>query len=376
MPNVLSVYDPIFYAQEALIWLQKALGMAARVHRGYDKQPQQKGSVISISRPSTFTVADAPATAQDLNTGSVDITLNNWREVKFKLSDKELSFTTEKIINDHIMPAAYALADDIDQKLCLLYRDVPWYSVNGSPCAVSDLTALQRLMFGNKVPMSQRRLMLSGIQQEEFLNLQAFAQYQGAGQAGADTQMAGSLGTKYGFEIFANQNVQVHTSGVSADATGTLTGAHAAGVSTITFGAVTIGGTFKRGDTFTLAGDAQRYAFAADATADGSGNVVNASITPPLAQAHSNADVITINLVSGEQGLAFHQNAFALAMAPLSELGNQLGARIASVTDPVSNLALRSRLYYVGNSSEVHVALDVLYGVKTLDANLAARLVN
>jgi len=70
---------------------------------------------------------------------------------------------------------------------------------------------------------------------------------------------------------------------------------------------------------------------------------------------------------------AFHKNAFALAMAPLSELGGELGARIATITDPVSSLALRSRLYYVGDSSEVHVALDVLYGVKTLDPNLACR---
>lgn len=376
MANVLSVYDPIFYAQEALIWLTKALGMAGRVHRGYDKNPQQKGSVISISRPSTFTVADAPATAQDLNTGQVDITLNKWREVKFKLTDKELTFTTEKIINDHIMPAAYALADDIDQNLCLLYRDIPWYSVNGSPCAVSDLTALQRIMFTNKVPKGMRHLMLSGVQLEEFLNLSAFSQWQGAGQAGADTQMEGSLGVKYGFEIFANQNVQTHTQGVAADATGTMTGAHSAGATTISFGAVTNSGTFKKGDTFTIAGNTQRYAFAADATADGSGNVANASITPALVQAHSNGDVITINLVGGEQGIAFHHNAFALAMAPLSEMGNQLGAKIASVVDPVSNLALRSRLYYVGNSSEVHVALDVLYGVKTLDGNLGVRLVN
>src|SRR5437763_1903914 len=124
--NVLSVYDPLFYAQEAIIQLHKALGMAQRVHRGYDKSPQQKGSTIEISRPSTFTAQDAPSADQAISASSVAIVLDHWKEVKFSLTDKELTFTTEKIISDHIQPAAYALADDIDQKLVALYKFVPW----------------------------------------------------------------------------------------------------------------------------------------------------------------------------------------------------------------------------------------------------------
>jgi len=71
--------------------------------------------------------------------------------------------------------------------------------------------------------------------------------------------------------------------------------------------------------------------------------------------------------------MAFHRNAFALATAPLSTMGNELGAKIATVYNEKNGLSLRSRIYYVGNSSEVHVALDILYGVKTLDPNLACR---
>jgi hypothetical protein len=61
-------------------------------------------------------------------------------------------------------------------------------------------------------------------------------------------------------------------------------------------------------------------------------------------------------------------------MAPLPETGNELGARVATVSDPVTKLSLRSRLYYVGNSSEVHVAIDCLYGVETLDNNMCYRM--
>ncbi len=377
MANVLSVYDPLFYASEAIMWLHNALGMAGRVHRGYDKEPQQKGSVISIRKPSTFTAQDAPSSAQDIVASEVQIPLSFWREVKFKLTDKELSATQETIIEEHIQPAAVVLANDIDEKLCALYKEVPWHIAATSPGAVADITAVQRVMFNNKVPEDDRRhLMLSGVLREEFLNLAAFSQWQGAGQQGADSQMRGSLGVKYGMETFANQNVRTHTTGVSADATGALVGAHAKGATTVAFDLVTIGGTFKIGDTFVIAGNTQRYAFAADATADGGGAVAATAITPPLVQAYADNDVITITLLSGAQSMGFHRNAFALAMAPLSELGNQLGARIATVADQVTRLAIRSRLYYVGDSSEVHVALDVLYGVKTLDGNLACRLVD
>lgn len=375
MPNELSVYDPLFYAQEAIIQLHKALGMAGRVHRGYDKAPQQKGSVISISRPSTFTAQDAPSSDQNIEAGEVQVALDKWREVKFALTDKELTFTTEKIITDHITPAAYALADDIDQKLVALYKDVPWYNVNSSPLAVADITANRKILNVNQAPTDMRHLMLSPTQEEEALNLTAFTQHQGAGEQGVQTQMRGALGMKYGYEVFMNQNVPTHTAGTSADATGALTAAGTKGDTAISFDSVTSGGTFKKGDTFVIAGNSQRYVFTADFTATG-GAKTDAPIFPALVQDYDNLSVVTIVVQSGEQGLGFHRNAFALAMAPLSEMGNELGAKIATVTDPVTGLSLRSRLFYVGDSSTVKVALDVLYGIKTLDPNLACRLVN
>ena len=61
MSNTLGSYDPLFYAQEGLKALQKALGLAPRVFRGYDKTPQSKGSITSIRVPQVFASASAPA---------------------------------------------------------------------------------------------------------------------------------------------------------------------------------------------------------------------------------------------------------------------------------------------------------------------------
>ncbi|MGA2261747.1 MAG: P22 phage major capsid protein family protein [Acidobacteriota bacterium] len=372
--NVLSVYDPLFYAQEALIVLEKALGMAARVHRGYDKSPQQKGSIISISKPGVFTAQDAPSTAQDVLAGEVQIALNFWREVKFALTDKELTFTTEKIIADHIRPAAYALADDVDQKLCGLYKDIPWYVNTTAPAAVADITLARKVLFDNKAPMDDLHMMLNGQVESEFLNLAAFSQASGAGQAGVDTQMRGSLGTKFGFEIFSNQNVKSHTGGVCADAGGAIANApgYSAGATMINIDGLTAAGTVKVGDIAEISGHTQKYVITEDATA--AVGAITLKIAPGLEK--DTDDAVVVNLIVGDktESMGFNRNAFALAMAPLTEIGNQLGAKIATVVDPITGLALRSRLFYVGDDSKVYVALDCLYGIKTLDRNLAVRV--
>src|SRR5262245_60983412 len=141
MANALGLYDPLFYAQEALIQLEKNLGMAARVHRGYDKEPQQKGSTIQIRRPSVFTAQDMPGTAQDLLPEAVSIVLDQWKGVRFKLTDKEATYTTDQIITEHIRPASYALADAIDLSMVVLYRTIPWVvTADATPTDVSDFT--------------------------------------------------------------------------------------------------------------------------------------------------------------------------------------------------------------------------------------------
>ena len=101
--------------------------------------------------------------------------------------------------------------------------------------------------------------------------------------------------------------------------------------------------------------------------------------TPPVrgrsySQVADNA-VVTVSLMNFTNSVAFHKNAFALGMAPLSDIGEQLGnARVASVVDPRTGLAMRSRIWYAPDASAVKVALDVLYAVKCLDGNLACRL--
>lgn len=376
--NVLGKYDPIFYAQEGLIALEKALGIAGRIHRGYDAERRSfnKGQTISIKRPSVFTAIPAPSVAQAVSTKYVDITLDQWQEVKFGLTDQELAYTGEQIITDHIQPAAYALADKIDQDLASLYKYVPWYyDLSGTP-TIGDVTGPRRVLFDNNVPVSDEanmHYMMDGTLSHALMGLTAFGEWQGAGQAGVETQQRGTLGRKFGMECFANQNTPTHTAGAMADPAGAVVaGGWLAGATSVTIDDLTDTQTVKAGDSFSIAGHTQRYVFTED-KAVASNALTEVGIYPAL-QAAATADaVVTIRVDTHISNLAFHRNFAALAMAPLSEIGNELGAKIASITDPITGLSLRSRLYYIGNSSEVNVALDVLYGYKILDGNLACR---
>lgn len=389
MANSLGFYNPALYANEALIYLTKGLGMASRVHMGFDEERRtfNKGDTINIKRPSVFTAAAAPSTAADVSTESLSITLGTWQEVKFKLTDKELAYTTDKIITDHIGPAAYALADKIDQDLAALAYEVGPATTASSTYAVADLTAVHKVLFTNQCPMrdaSKMHFMIGGTAQKDLLDLAAFTQWQGAGAVGVNAQATGTVGQRYGFNFFANQNVNQLNYSAFTLTTPTVSANTAKGSTSLAIAATTVNAqVIPKGFSFTIAGDTQVYAVTANVTVSGTAGATVA-ISPALQVAATATAVISphastpiAGVTTKDQNLAFHHDAFALAMARLpdyGQFGSKLGMDVASVQDPVTGISVRSRIYAVGNSSEVHVALDVLYGVKTLNPNMACRM--
>jgi hypothetical protein len=390
MANYIDPYNPIFYAQETLMALENALGYAARVHRGFDAERRtfNKGQVIQISKPSTFTTqAGGTGTAQDLNPELTQINLNNFREVKFQVTDVQGAYTGEKIISDHINPAAYAIAAYIDAQLAALRKDIPW-SYDGLDAKTynsSDITGTRKVLrdiAGTVVDNPQDvHFAVDSTMEQKFLDMNIFHQAQVTGQGNNAPLFNGSLGTRFGAEFFTNQSATQHTSGtvVSAgtDVAGAVNGPHAIRATSLAVNGFSLVETFKKGDSIVIAGHTQRYTVAADATlAAGAGTL---TIFPGLKVALAGAEVVTaedgtvanVQASSYYPSTMFHKNAFALAFAKLPETGNKAGALMASVQDPTSGIAVRSRIAYVDTTAAVNVTLDVLFGVKTLDPNLA-----
>lgn len=377
MANTLGPYDPISYSQTALMHLKKALNFGARVYRGYDRAPAEKGSTVTLRRPQSYTATAMPNAATPLSPEMVTISLTEHWGVTIELTDKELAYTKEQIIDEQIAPMAYAVSNKIDALLSGLYTFVPYSQSVASALAVGDITAARKVLSTNGCPMNDGRisLALSPTLMKEALDLSAFTQHQGAGQAGAEAQQSGILGVRYGMSPFENQNALTHTAGTCADAVGAVTADAAVGATSVAIDSVTSGGTFKKGDHLVFANHSQRYAITADVTA--TGGAATLSISPQLKVAVPSTTVVTVTLDGGsgaskEVSMAFHRDAFALAMAVLPD--SLPGIQVFSATDEASGISLRARRWTDGLNAKQYLSVDALFGVACLNGNLAVRM--
>jgi len=382
--DLCGVYDPVFYANKAVEALHKSLGLAGRVYRGYEEEWKQHGvgDTISVGVPSTFSATDVNTstggTTQDIETDEVQISLDTWKEVKFKVTEKKLSLGPDRIISDHINPAGYAIAKAIDDSLVGLIKKVPNYADFTATPAWSDLTDARAVLRDLGVPLEDgnAHFMLDSTIESAVLGMSQFSNGSYAG-ANAETLLSGHVGKRLGIEFFTNQNAPTHTSGASADTAGSTT--VSAGDTSLTIDDLTDTQTVKEGDIFTIAGDTQKYVFTEDGEvgAETANKLVSIGCYPAIKEDSEEGAVVTLENSSSKNyshNFLFHRNAIALAMAPLTEEGSKLGAKIASVKDPVTGLTLRSRMFYDGDHNIIKVSIDALWGVKLLDCNRGVRV--
>ena len=301
--------------------------------------------------------------------------MNNWEGVKAQLTDKEILEVSPRFIENHLGPAAYSIADAIDQDLNALYKDVPWFrSQQGSDVPVTDIIQARKILVDNRVPKKDmfKFFEVGTGRYAKFLDTDLFKNANESANGG-DTQLTGEIGSRYDFRFFENQNVETHTPGALTAGTATALNADAAlGATSIvvkdTTGTPSLTGTVKAGDTLVIAGNTQRYSVAADATA--SGNLITITLNQPLVQAYSENDVVTLRQDSTNttMNLAFHKTAFALVMRPLPEVPNS-----TVIQDPVTGLSMRLMMWYDENTAKHWWRIDALWGVKTLDGNRAVR---
>jgi hypothetical protein len=402
MANTLSPYNPTFYAAEALILLQNALGMANRVYRGYEAERKgyNLGETVQVRKPSDFSVTSAPSSStNDPYTTSQTITINQWNQVKFALTDKELTQSGSRVIEEHIQPAAYALANQVDTDLMSEYVNIPWYvGCSSTPTAVADITLPRKVLVdnaGKQVDMDDGKIHCAVSPNFE-QNLLASTHFHSAtlvgGTANQDALMKGHLGTRFGIEFFRSHNVQQHASGSAingGDVTGlTLSAEGSQGATTIGLSNGTGTETLKAGDSFVIAGNSQRYVVTDATNTAGSGTYSNVGIFPALVTTYSSGANVTFAISTTEShatdrddntdafyaNMLFHENAFGLVVVPLPEIGDGAGANMSTVTDDQTGLSIRSRMAYDDDNAKVKVTLDILYGVKTLEPNLAVRI--
>lgn len=257
-----------------------------------------------------------------------------------------------------------AIAQAVDQDILNEVANIS-SSVTGtaSPTNLADIANLSKTLDVNKVPLDMRRLVLNPTHKYRYAltdNLSKVA-YAGDGE----TLRNAELGRVYTLDTYMDQNCPDTLAATPGTATAyKITGEKNA--QTVALSGVTAAtATVKKGDAFIL--DGYLYHFTEDATA-ASGAVAEVDIDMPLVKTYSAADVY---LVNKPHSLAFHRNAIALVTRPLAL---PMGAANAAI-ESSNGLGVRVVYDYNQDTKKDTVSLDVIYGVKTLNAQMAVKLI-
>lgn len=360
---------------QGLLALRENAQMPRLVNRGYESTAGEKGSTIDVPIPSAITAQDVtpsyvPPDDAGISPTKASISLDQWVEAPFFLTDKELLEVQEGTIPMQASEAIKALANDVDDYLFSLYTSV--YGFAGTPATTpfgTDLTEYldaRKALNNQLAPMDPRFAVINADAEASALGLRAFQDASFRGDA--DGIIRGQIGEKLGAMWVMDQNVPSHTAGTASGATTTAAG-FALGVTTIALASAGTG-TILAGDVITFANHAQTYAVTTgDSDVSNGGSIV---IYPGLKTAlPTSAQAITVK-ATHVVNLTFHRDAFALASRPFAGADPMGLGTFMSAVDPVSRLALR--LEVSRQHKRTRFSYDILYGAQLVRPELAARI--
>jgi len=376
--NNLEAAIPKILAQ-GLQGLRENSIMGALVNRNFDTDARQRGSTVDVPIPSAMGEATdvipnhIPYPAADIKPALVQVKLDQWKKQEFVMTDKDILQVMDGFQNLQVLEAARSLANAVDKGLLMLYKQIPGIAgtagqtpfqpeVAGSPAPYRGLGAAQearKVLNRQLAPMSDRRIILDVDAEANATSLPQFISASDSGSV--ETIREGMIGRKLGFDWYMTQNSLVHVTQAAGTVVTTGT-ANTVGAKTLTVSGATVAPT--EGDLFKIAGDPNGYVVGKDAT------LTSWPIFPALKVAAAASTAITV-VASHVVNMAFHRDAFALAVRPLLDI-DPIGNRIESFTDNLSGLTMRleiSREY-----KQTKFCFDVLYGCAVIRPEAACRI--
>lgn len=365
---------PSIIAKEAMMQLKNNIVMANLVHRDYSNEfVSGVGNTVTIRKPATFEAKEFDRTAgiqiQDATEGSETVVLDKLLDVSFEVTAEQLTLDIQDFSEQLLTPAMQSFANKIDQYLLGLYKDIPdYYGTAGTvPSAVGDITNTRMVLNTNKAPFESRNLVLDPVSENSFLQIPGFYEADKVGDSGTALREA-SLGRKFGFDIFTDQNIASHTKGTLAADEGTLKvkGSVIAGVTQFVIDGTNLTGNLVVGDLLVISEN--KYVVTEGTTA--AAGEIAVKVFPATTDIADDADVIIIG--SHTANLAFHKNAFALVTRPLA-LPKGLSSEQKAIIN-YDGFGLRVIYDYNSQYKKDVISIDMLSGVKTLNPRLACRL--
>ena len=360
------------------------------VNTNYAADLAKQGSSITVNFPGPVPIRDVvpanipPVTANPANNG-VTLSLDNWKEAAFTISESDLSGLGDpkSYITRQLTQAGVTIADAVDTSLLTLYQRTPFTAgTAGTTPFASSLAALQSaetVLLGNKIPPGQRSLLLDTFAWGNSLGLSVFQNNQ---SFGTEVIREGRVTRALGYDWAYDQNVLQHTRG-ALGGTPLINGVQAVGTTlVVTDGwSNSITNILRRGDIITFAGDPNPYVVTADCNSSGAGAVsipiYNGYADNPnqglLVASVDNAAITTT--ASHKASLALHPN-FAMIASRTPDIlelegGQKFSYRVPWM-DPVSGLTFLIKV------SEQHwqaeLSVSCLWGVKEVWTQHGVRL--
>lgn len=391
MSNVLLT--PTAVTREALRILHQKLNFIGNVNRTYDdsfaKDGAKIGDSLKIRLPNQYVVrTGATLNTQDTTETSVTLQVATQKGVDLNFTSTDLTLSLDDFSSRILKPAMSVLAANIESDmLSNVYKDV-YQQVNNTGAKITFAKVLEgRKSLIDSLTPPDINLLLNT--QDNIDLVDALKGLFQDSKEVAKQYRDGMVGRTGGFDIWENTLMPSHTVGTAATYVCNTSTGITSGTATITLSGGT--GTIKAGDVFTIAGvyrvhpetkvstgALQKFV----ATADGTTSVA-VSPTPVTSGATQNITIVGAGAsktvtVDGTAdtphgiSLAFHKDAFAFATADLvMPKGVDFSSR--QVLDGISMRIVRQ---YDINNDKFPCRLDVLYGYKTLRAQMAARVAN
>lgn len=394
-----TLLTPQAITREALNILHQKLNFVGNVNRQYDNSFAKSGAKIGdslrIRLPNQYTVrSGATLSTQDTKERSTTLQINNQRGVDLNFSSNELTLSLDDFSSRIIEPAMSVLAANIEADALSMALDV-YNNVNniGSAVTFNKIMAARKVLNDNLAPMDANRAVILNTQD----NLDLVDGLKGLFQdsnAIRQQYREGMMGRTGGFDFYENTLLGSQATGTAAATTTyTVNGA----VTTNGTSAVTVATgatTFKKGDIFTVAGCNRVHPETkADTgalqqfvvTEDYAGGAGSLKFSPAIYTSTGAQNVVAAGMANGaaltkigsasgvyKPSLAFHKDAFTFATADLV-MPNGVDFAAREVFDGISMRIVR--LYDINNDA-FPCRLDVLYGYKTLRAELACRILS
>jgi len=339
---------------------------------------QKVGATVNVAIPAsiaTRTVAPdvVPPAVTAVTPTSVAVTLDQWKEAPFAMSDKALAQVQRGIVPVQVSEAVKSLANTIDNFLWGLTHAgggfFGYVGTAGTDPFATDLTALTQA-----IKLAEEQLMPIDVE-DTFLiinpaakaNMMLLRQIADVSARGSDvTAVRGRIGEIMGVTAVMSQNVPSHTAGT--DLVGAINDSTGLAVGTKTLVVDGFSGAVTPGDIITIAGDTQTY------VATGTPTTTEIKIEPGLKVAIPTADgneVITVK-ATHTSNLLIQRNAIAFANAPLIETNITGSAMMESAVDPGSGLSLR--LEVTRQNKQWQWSFDALYGASVVRRELGVRI--